>query len=413
MKTTSWLLTLLSTFSATCMSAPFTENPILFRPSASVLIRDSKFGPIQAFQMRLVAAGARCGLPVDAPDKFADGRAGSKTAELIKKVSQCQSFSSKIDSNDPSHQGFISTAFWAAVAPDVSVPTAIKRAAIMSGANEGTDYTDVEFNVGTKDPGIITWGPQGATAGQAFQVQRIMRKIDKQLPGTIDAAFASEAKAVRSFMVTSNDTTATASIKAVANDPARRSVWIQGFMAIGQKAEVRAIYDAEMAGKNAAGVSEAVADFFRSYWSNCWLPTEVDAAFFLDRAVQITVYQSMTNAAVTDVASAQKKLGKQFSPAERRRAIAANFQGKNLNYVGDRLARDVAFYIDVLGGKALTNETLLALRMSSTAPPAQLKDELTNWQHRTGISALDYGLIDDRMAAVPQGLTPPECGVTK
>jgi hypothetical protein len=199
-------------------------------------------------------------------------------------------------------------------------------------------------------------------------------------------------------------------VRPVANDPARKALWIQGFTALGNKGEVRAIYDAEMAGKNAAGISEAVADFFRSYWSNCWLPTEVDAAFFLDRAVQITVYQSMTDAAVTNVVAAQKKLGKQFSPAERRRAIAANFQGQNPGFVGDRLARDVAFYIDALGGKALTNQTLMALRMSATTPPAQLNNELTKWQIRTGVSALDYGLIDGRMAAVPAGLTPPECG---
>ncbi|MEW6021333.1 MAG: hypothetical protein AB1807_04240 [Pseudomonadota bacterium] len=395
------------------MSAPLIENQILFRPSAKVLIRDSKFGPVQAFQVRLVDAAATCGFSIDVLDKFADGRAGRKTAELIKKISRCQSFSSKIGPDDPAYQGFISIAFWAAVAPDVAVPTAIKRAAIMSGANEGTDYTDVEFNVGTKDPGIITWGPQGATAGQAFQVQRILRKIDKQLPDMIDTAFASEASAVRNFMVTSNVTTATTLITAVVSASTRKNLWIRGFMSIGQSATVRAIYDAEMAGKNTAGVNEAIANFFRSYWSNCWLPTEVDAAFFLDRAVQITVYQSMTNAAVTNVAFAQKKLGRQFSPAERRRAIAANFQGKNMDYVGDRLARDVAFYIDGLGAKALTNETLLALRMSRTAPPTQLKDEVAKWQHRTGTSALDYGLIDARMAAVPPGLTPPECSVTK
>lgn len=410
MKPLPWVLSLLLTVASHCMAAPSSDDQILFRPSASAQIRDSRFGPLQAFQVRLAAAAAKCGFPVNAPDAFADGVAGRNTAALIKRLARCPSISSVLDANDASLQGYITTAFWGAVAPDLAVPAATARAAIMSGANEGTDYTKVEFNVGTKDPGIITWGPQGATAGQAFQVQRIIRKIDQQLPGTIDAAFISEAQPIRKFMATATVPTATAAVQSVANDPARKALWIQGFIALGNKGEVRAIYDAEMAGKNAAGINEAVADFFRSYWSNCWMPTEVDAAFFLDRAVQITVYQAMTDAAVANVVAAQKKLGKQFSPAERRRAIAANFQGQNQDFVGDRLARDVAFYIDGLGGKALTNETLMALRMATTTPPVQLNNELTKWHKRTGRSALDYGLIDGRMAAVPAGLKPPECG---
>ena len=69
----------------------------------------------------------------------------------------------------------------------------------MSFKFEATDYGTIEWNVGTGDGGILTWGPLGATAGQAFQVQRILADIDQKYPETISSAFGTEANAIRAL----------------------------------------------------------------------------------------------------------------------------------------------------------------------------------------------------------------------
>jgi hypothetical protein len=146
----------------------------------------------------------------------------------------------------------------------------------MSFKFEGTDYGVVEWNVGTSDPGILTWGPLGATAGQAFQVQRILANIDAAQPALITTAFGGEAAAVRTFMTLRTERTASAFIEKVATDARRKTAWSNGFSALGVNRQARLQYDQLMDASATAGIPEAIADFTRAFWRQCLAPTEYE-----------------------------------------------------------------------------------------------------------------------------------------
>jgi hypothetical protein len=308
----------------------------------------SRFSKLADFQRQLAHAAQKCGVSVENEHLFADGWLGKDTLEALRRLTKCPGYTRL--SRDSLSRGEITTEVWQIVAPKIPPPDPTARAHMMTFAHERTDYTAVEFNVGTPDNGILTWGPQGATAGQAFQVQRILRKVDAQLPGLIDEAFAKEAIAVRAlagFRTTAAAGRAIALVLSVKLDSVRRSAWKDGFRRLGERAEVRLIYDDQMGANGASGAPAGVADFFRSYWAHCWRPTEVDFAFFLDRAIQMDVRQQRTDMATTAVAAVEQRAGDVLSPAERRRVIAANFIAGNPRFIADRLYRDVAYYVDV------------------------------------------------------------------
>ncbi len=380
--------------SFTAQPAAAAPNEVLFRIRPGHAIIGSKYGSLALFQAKMAQAAAGCGVAIAEPAKFADGALGNGTLKLVAPLSTCRAIAT-------AGPGEITEGFWTAIAPDLAPPTAVERAMIMSGANEATDYGDIEFNVGTKDSGVLTWGPRGATANEVLQVQRILKAVDALPGGKIDAAFGSEAGSVRALAATRTAQSATALVTGVKADPTRSAQWKAGFSVLGADAAVRGVYDTLMAGRKMSGLSEAVDNFFRSYWAHCWRPTEVDYGFFYDRAVQITVYQAMADAALGHVQTLQTRAGRPLTPAERRRAVAANFTAGAAVWVYDRLARDVAFYQDGVGQAALTNDSLWALRLVEGPRPSGLKDELSVWRSRTGKLASDYGLSDDRYAPVP------------
>ncbi|PIO97262.1 hypothetical protein CJ014_20830 [Pleomorphomonas carboxyditropha] len=380
------------------------EDIVLFQARPGILIKDSKYGPVAEFQKGLFGAAAeKCDLDTS---KFGrpDHIIGRNVTRLVQAVAACGRFPS-LRNTRAETTGAVTATLWQLVAPSVPPPTVVQRAYIMSLGNEATDYTDIEFNLGTTDPGIMTWGPQGATSGQAFQVQRILKIIDRDNKPLIDAAFGSEASEARRFMATRTEKATTKVIAAVMADPARRRIWKEGFVKLGDDRAVRSAYDDLMGASGTAGIPEAIADFYRSYWAHCWQPTEVDYAFFLDRAVQMDVRQAKTDAALNAVAEIQRRLERSLSAAERRRAIAANFQGGNTQMIGDRLARDVAFYIDGIGENELTDQKLIELKVNQSEIPTQLKGELSGWRRRTGQKASDFGFSDARLAPVPAKLS--------
>lgn len=389
------------------------EQDILFQARPGQSIKDSRFGPIMKFQQGLISAAKECNIDstkIPPPDHIL----GPKVTQLIQLVSVCTNYPS-LAGTAAATKGAVTELLWKLVSPDVPIPTVVQRAYILAGGNEATDYTDIEFNLGTTDPGILTWGPQGATSGQAFQVQRILQKIDANNPNLINAAFDTEAPAIRRFASTKTEATATLIVQDVMNKISRKASWVKGFSKLGESVTARAIYDSIMNAKGTAGMPEAIADFYRSYWSQCWQPTEVDYAFFLDRAIQMDIRQTKTDAAIAAVVNAETRLKKSFSPALRRRAISANFQGMNSSMVGDRLARDVVFYIDAIPEADLTDASLFELRSDPKTKPAQLTAEIEQWKKRTGQKASDFGLTDARYAAVPDKLAnkEPACIVSR
>ena len=387
-------------FACSTSQAGTSSDDVLF------VIRDghettgSRFGPLAQFQRRLAGAAQRCGAPVGKEDVFADGVLGKGTLKVLRGLTQCTEYGGL--PRGSLSQGLITEHTWRVVAPGLPVPDSGQRARMLSFRHEGTDYTDVEFNEGTADKGILTWGPQGATAGQAFQVQRILRRISTQLPDLVDQAFGTEATALRALAKTNTECAAREAIASVTSDTARRSAWKHGFRKLGERPEVRQIYDNLMNVSDASGAPEAVEDFFRSYWAHCWRPTEVDFAFFLDRAVQMDVRQPKTDMAMNAVARVENRAGRMFSPAERRRAVAVNFTAGNPHFVADRLRRDVVYYVDGIPRADMTDESLLALHERTVAPYIGLSNEYDGWMLRTGgVMASDYGLSDARPSAVP------------
>ena len=381
------------------------DDEVLFVPNGTHPVVGSRFSVLGDFQSGLLTAANSCKLTVAKSDKFVDGSLGQGTVSVIKQIAGCDIYKPELGST-PAARGLVTVRLWRRIAPKAPVPDALARSFFMSLGSEATDYPDIEFN-SPDDGGILTWGPQGATVGQAHQVQQILFAVEKELPGLIDRAFETEAAAVRLLAKTTQDTTAAAQVLAIRAATGRAAIWRAGFKVLGEDARVRAIYDRAMTTKGTAGIPEAVEDFYRSYWAHGWCPTEADLGFFVDRAVQITVYQAYTDQAAKDVIEVETASGAIFTPAQRRRAISANFWAGKPIWVGDRLARDVAYYIDVIPRAELTNETLEKLvakrGAAQRSTPELLNDEVRRWSARLGVSASAYGLTD-QPAAVPFGL---------
>lgn len=409
-------VTAMQCLTVTTAQATAPDDEVLFALTGAHPIVAGRFSAVAEFQKGLLTAAKACKLDIAKPEVFADGVIGKGTVGVIKKIAMCEMFKGDLGT-PPAAQGLVTAKLWRLVAPNTPVPDALARSFIMSRGAEATDYPDIEFNTAS-DGGIITWGPQGATVGQAHQVQQIISAIDKELPGLIERAFGGETAAIRQLALTYNDANAAKVVREVSAAQGRVTAWHAGFRALGNDARVRAIYDRVMVEASKSGISEAVRDFYRSYWANGWCPSEADLGFFVDRAVQITVYQEDTDQAAQDVLEVEAKHGKSFSSAQRRRAIAANFWARKEIWVGDRLARDVAYYIDGIPRQELTDERLLALVAKRGAAkrktPDLLKDEFGAWAIRLGVSAAAYGLTD-RPASVPFGLSgePSACAASR
>jgi hypothetical protein len=381
------------------------DDRILFMPSASHPVTGSRFSVLVDFQKGLLTAAKTCNIRVAKPEVFADGALGLSTGSLIKQVAMCDIYNSELGAT-PARFGMVTVRLWKRIVPNVPVPNALERSFIMSLGAEATDYPDIEFNSPT-DGGIITWGPQGATVGQAHQVQQILSAVDSELPGLLDSAFGAEAPAVRLLARTTKDAAAAHQVSAIRASKYRRAIWQAGFKQLGEDVRVRAVYDRLMTAMGTAGIPEAISDFYRSYWKHGWCPTEADLGFFVDRAVQIAVFQKLTDQAADDVIEVEKAHGTTFTPAQRRRALAANFWSGKVIYAGNRLARDVAYYIDSIPRAELNNKSLNALVAKRGAVerklPELMSDEVKRWSNLLGFSASAYGL-SDRPAAVPFGL---------
>jgi hypothetical protein len=370
------------------------EDTLLFRVTAGILIDDGGFGAIAGLQTELIRQSSMCHV---SPNTSTDGKLGWHTLKLLRQLAQCAGGPPGRNVNGDSNA--VTESVWRRSAPGVEPPDASQRAFIMTTSIEGTNYARIEFDVGTSDPGILTWGPLGATAGQQHEVQQILQRIDRQDPTLIGAAFYAEEAAVRSFFELRTSPAITTLIGAIQDDPKRRVAWEQGFRRLVNNEKVRAIYDQQMR-------PVGIAFFYRSYWAHCWQPTEVDFGFFLDRVVQTAVSQDKTDRALHAVAAIEQRLGPPFSPAERRRAIAANFAAGSPEWVGDRLARDVAYYVDDIPEASLTDPALKNLRENPIIP-AELNSERARWLRRfkgAAVRASDFGLSDTRPGAVPDDL---------
>jgi hypothetical protein len=153
-------------------------------------------------------------------------------------------------------------------------------------------------------------------------------------------------------------------------DPARRAAWKSGFEKLGQLPVVRKTFDEFYLSSSLDGGK--IRTFVNAYAANGLKPTEIDYAFFKDRAAHTTPRSEAIRTAIANALSAEPG-------AERwkiRRAIALNVRPSNQR--ADRLGRDVTFYLDGAGSGQLSAE------------------ERNAWQSRGGLRASDAGLSDAR-----------------
>lgn len=368
---------------------------------------DGHFGPIATFQTALRARLAAAGIP---PQNLpgVDGVYGPGTHAGIVRLLGLPGFTDLAPA--AGQNAGITVAIWTRLLPAVPPPDVVQRIDTLILTYEATPFDSAaEWNFcqsmpaatrrtgspcRSNDPkSYLTWGPRGATAGGGREVQGVLIAADRHAANLIDAAFGEEAASVRRFLRLDERRTAPAILDTerflctVWLDPARADRWARGFAAIGAQAEVRRLYFELYRSPDFDGGK--LAAFRRLYQALGRQPTEIDLAFFTDRATHtggIFVAGAATNSpqAIAEVAARVRARlpNPAAAPAWRvRRELSAILATQN--QAADRNGRDVVFFVDGAGLGQLTAA------------------ERANWQHRGPRFAADLGLSDDRPAPPP------------
>lgn len=352
---------------------------------------DGKYGKVAQMQAALNTALAAC----DSEERVAvDGVLGGQTVRAWRRLATCPTFEGTAIAADLADGTFTAEA-WNAIIQK-PLPTVRERAMALVLAFEATDYGDAEWNFCQNRPryappvqpicysndqrSFITWGPHGATAGHGAEVLAILSLIDDHDAQAISSAFGAEADAVRVATGLDNqhdNSPLERFLCGVWIDPARRSAWKEGFARLGAMELVRATYDEVYDGRNFDGGK--VQAFLRAWTSAGLSPTEIDLAFFIDRAVHMSISETQIRDVLTEILTETPKA----SPAEIRRALSSAVRPANQRK--DRLGRDAAFFVDGVDLGA---------------------EEKSAWHQRGARRASDVGLSDDR--AAPQFAVGPD-----
>ena len=354
---------------------------------------DGKFGKVAEAQAAISAALIRCGRTPIA----VDGVFGNGTAAAVRRLAACPEIKAQLPPDSLAHQGAITRSVWKAVLPNSAVPSVEQRAQTLVLTYEATDYDDLEWNFCqnrplwspqnpsmpcfTNDPrSYITWGPRGATAGHGKEIQWILWRVDQRDTSIIDTAFGTDASRLRQ-LISLNDAAARRLLCSIYADKSTRDSWTQAFQKIGKSPLVHSMYDLHYLSSASDGAK--MATFYRLYEKLGVEPTEIDYAFFLDRATHSSPPSNLDSAS-KKIQDWLEEQGAARTPSNVRRAFAAKFPTANQRQ--DRLGRDVAFFIDAVSESGLTQQ------------------ERQAWRQRGQLSAANVGLSDDRPApALNQG----------
>jgi hypothetical protein len=374
----------------TACAAQTLSDAVLYAFRQGVLF-DGKFGKFAEVQHAISAALSRCGMP----GITVDGRFGSATLQAIKALVNCPAIKPHLPEGSPAAEGAISTALWRLLLPASPLPSIAQRAQTLVLTHEDTDYDSLEWNFcqskgpdgklwSPDDPALpcysndpnsyITWGPRGATAGGGQEVQWILWRAEQQDHALLNTAFGAEAAAVRRFM-TLPDSAARQFLCEVYIDKSRKAQWTQAFAVFGKLPVVQKLYDHHYLSLASDGAK--MRDFYRLYDRLGVKPTEIDYAFFLDRATQSSA-PAPNGTTVATLTKWLAKLKLEHTPANLRRAIATTFPTPYQKF--DRLGRDMAFIVDAVSEARLTAA------------------ERSAWQNRGALSAGSVGFSDERPA---------------
>lgn len=343
------------------LSASAQSDPILYEYDGLVVLFDGLFGPVKAVQEAARKALNACGSSVTiAPD----GMFGGETRTGLQQLAKCPGFE---DLGPAARQGSLTEAYWRKlVATDP--PTVDMRARTIMLTFENTDYVRAEWNFCQNRPfyeppanprcysndgsSYLTWGPNGATSGHGSEIQAILGVIERDHPDLLKKAFLDEAIAVQRMGRLRNDDSKTSPslevyLCGIWANPKRRAAWKQGFSRFGEEPTVREAYD--LAYRSSSFDGGKIAGYQAAYEAFGLAPTEVDHAFFKDRAAHMSFNDASVRAAIKEALA-----GPNVTPSAVRRALSLKVRPPNQRK--DRLGRDVAFYVDSIGAAGLSAE---------------------------------------------------------
>jgi len=362
---------------------------IRFAAAASQrVVQDSKWGFIGRLQSALNVKAADCGL---APVPI-DGRYGASTAGAVDAVARCIGL--PLEADEP-HL----TAAPFQVITGAAPPDALDRARTLALTLEGTDYDRLEWNVCVPFKGdqgsILTWGPYGMTLGWGGELVDALKAIDRPRLRRAFAAAGAHGldnllalKTAKELRIDSQHRYpgARALMAKVCRQRGQMAAWTQAFARLGADPVVRAAYDSQAWGEG-AWLRTVVNKLSDSWTAAGLVPSEVDFAFFVDRAIHMG--WGAPRFAAVDAALANLKASvpsEQFTNARARLTVADAVRAKA--HPDDRLARDAIFLVDA--------EEELAPAMA--ASPTWPKSWKAAWRQRANLSAADVGLFDARPA---------------
>ena len=394
-----------------------------------------RYSVFAKFQARLQQVLSACGktAPVIVPiGEQPGGKVDAPTRQAVQAALGCDALKN-VPRESAAKEGAITRAVWRAVMAGAPLPTLRDRIDALVLSFEGTDFAESpEWNLcadnakdqsDPKKPGfvcfnasdpcsLLTWGPRGATAGGGREIQWVLWLTMKDDPSLLQKVFGSEYQNVRRFLklagggeesTTCEEATPLKRFMcAVWVDANRRQMWDKALVELGSSPVVRKnytqlyTYDEFDGGKLGA--------LFELWKDLDLVVSEVDYAFFVDRATHLGGPPDDTAATVKHMTACLLQQGKALNRNGAARRCLAKVQPHDTQ-PEYRLARDVAFYLDAYPDNALT------------------KTEISAWAGYVPLSATrDFGLSDERTVELeeapslterwPQGPTATSTEVT-
>ncbi|OBP16234.1 hypothetical protein A5320_02125 [Rheinheimera sp. SA_1] len=342
------------------------DSRILYHYTGQIL-RDSKWGKIALFQESLSMQLVKCGKKPIA----IDGIFGNDSLNALAALKSCDDFKNYVIASSHPISGEVHTNLWQKLLPETPLPTVHERAFALSLSHEGTDYDQVQWNYNTSDDkSALTWGPYGATVGYGQEVQAILRKINSDDPALLENVFENEFETIQELI--KNGSNGYELLKKVFLDGNRRKIWVDKFRILSTYTIVRENYEAyALSDKWLRSPMKLLYRLLPNGMSN---GTEIDYSFFLDNSMHMTINMDRVRKCLLAIEQEQKKIGRNLTPAERRRVISKNLVPSMQQ--NDRLGRNVVYYVDEIGDLS--------------------QNEMTNWKKRTNRKASNFGLSDAR-----------------
>lgn len=380
---------------------------VLFRPHKHIAILAPETGSIDAFLRRLERAANACSgaAPGEGANPLVIDPAVAMAAATVRR---CLGVSAAGEAAAPL-DGAITVGLWRVLTPDAPPPDVALRASAMTLSFEATPFDRAPiWNLCQDVPGdaaeraravsrgaqcanrsdpcsLLTWGPRGATAGQGREVQWILWRLERSAPESLTKAFGKRAPALRrlsrlrppAIHHCDGSSDLEAALCGVWSDPKERAAWDQGFLRLSRDARARDAFRGVYALTEFDGYKLRA---YRALWEALELaPTEIDYAFFFDRATHIGAPPQPGQALgpLRACIAADRAAGTRNAAA--RRCLSAAHIHADMPI--DRLGRDVAYYRDAYPEEALSER------------------ERRIWRRHIPLDAAwNFGLSDERPA---------------